>query len=148
MSNFEIFLIVMVCAVPILALFMVLPKKIKKDKKEQKANAQPVKTYEELKKEENIQEPLEIKTEKVVQNKVEVSDITDQDFKSYLSRRKNISKPNRINLPNDFKDRTMPYSRRRVKQDSKPKNVAEEIQNLSPKLKAILLSRALDRKDF
>ena len=47
MSKFEIILIVLACAVPIMALIFVAPKFKKKEKKKEAA---PIKTYEEMKK--------------------------------------------------------------------------------------------------
>ena len=150
MSNFEMFIIVMVCAVPVVALLFVLPKKAKKTKKEKtkKADAKPTKTYEEVKKEE---EKVETKNDVIVESKQVVSnDISTDDFKGYLNfKKKDISKPSRIELPGDFMDRTTPYiPRRRRRIEKKPQTIAEEINSLSPKLKAIVLSGVLDRKFF
>jgi hypothetical protein len=54
-----------------------------------------------------------------------------------------------MELPKDFIDRTMPYipRKRRIKND-KPKNLTEEIQNLSPELKALIIAGVLDPKNF
>ena len=146
MSNFEIFLIVMVCAVPFIALLMVLPKKIKKAKEKNKKSVD-IKTLEDLKKEEKKEEPVENKPE--VKKHVAKSEISTDDFKKYLQRRKPISKPSRMELPKDFVDRTIPYTprRRRIKND-RPNNLTEEIQNLSPELKALIIAGVLDPKNF
>lgn len=149
MSNFEIFLIVAFCAVPIIAIMFVLPKKLKKEKKQEKKE---VKTLEQLKKEEQPNQALEEKVEeKKVQPKfVPKSEVSTDDFKSYLEHRKNnITRPSRVELPKDFMDRTSPYiPRRRRRENKKPKTVAEEINSLSPKLKAMIIAGVLERKNF
>ena len=148
MSNFEVFIIVMVCVVPVLALLMVLPKiKIKFKKKEKKANVE-TKTYAEIKVEEKPIEPNVEEKPKEVKKPVLSSEISTEDFKSYFNRRKPTSKPSRLDLPADFKDRTMPYTPRRRMENKKPKSVAEEIQNLSPELKALIITGVLDKKDY
>lgn len=144
MSRMEIFLIVMLCAAPIIALLMVLPK-IKFQKKTKKVD-QPSKTYAELKAEENqdkkIEEPA---LEKQPNSNYEVS---NDDIGSYLEyKKKNLTKPKRIEFPEDFRDRTMPYMPRRRAKQEKPKNIAQEIKSLSPKLRGLIVSGALNRKD-
>lgn len=144
MSNFEIFLIVIVCAIPFVALMFVLPK-IKFKKKVKNIEPQPVKTYEEIKKEEQKQEPKE----KVQQTLFANRDITDDEFKGFInSRHKDISKPQKVDLPDDFLDRTMPYMPFSKKKKNKHKSVAEELRSLSPELKALIISGALDKKNF
>ncbi len=146
MLNFETFLIVMVCAVPFIALLMVLPKKIKKAKEKNKKPA-AIKTLEEIKKEERIIEPKEIEPEK--KEYIPKSEISTDEFKSYLQKRKPTSRPSRVELPKGFNDMTMPYiPRRRAKRDNKPKSLTEEIQNLSPELKALIIAGVLDPKNF
>ena len=150
MSNFEIFLIVCFCAVPLIAIVFVLPKKLKKGNKTEEKKE--VKTLEQLKKEEQPKQVTEEKFEekKVKPKFVPKSEVSTDDFKSYLDFKKNdISKPSRVELPKDFMDRTSPYiPRRRRRIDKKPKTVAEEINSLSPKLKAMLFSGVLERKNF
>lgn len=150
MSNFEIFLIVMACAVPFLALLFVLPKFKKKEKEKT-----PTKTYEDLKKEElKSEEKAETVEKPAVEKKSESifakNDFSSDDFRSYLNyKQKNITKPSRVELPQGFVDRTEPYiPRRRRREDSKPKTVAEEIRSLSPELKALIFTGALDKKNF
>lgn len=155
MSSFEIVLIVLACAVPCVALFFVLPKKLKGEKKSKKEKKSELKTYEELKKEETKEEPKTQEQSKVElekkkePSKVATTEISTDDFSSYLKRRKNPTKPSRIELPKDFLDRTSPYAhRRKQKEEQKPKNVAEEIRLLSPELKALLIAGVLDPKNF
>ncbi|MBQ9795684.1 MAG: hypothetical protein IJW36_01805 [Clostridia bacterium] len=146
MSNFEIALIVLACAVPVVALLFVLPKFKKKEKK---APA-PVKTLEEVKKEEKVETKTEPPKEKNVENVFTNNDFTSEDFKGYLNhKQKKLTKPARVDLPADFMDRTEPYiPRRRRRMEEKPKSVAEEIRSLSPELKALIFTGALDKKNF
>ncbi|MBQ8615783.1 MAG: hypothetical protein IJ415_04380 [Clostridia bacterium] len=145
MSNFEIVLIVLACAVPVVALLFVLPKF---KKKEQKAPV-PTKTYEEIKKEEQVEIKSGLPEEKKVQTFAN-NDFSPEDFKGYLNhKQKNITRPSRVNLPKDFMDRTEPYMpRRRRRMEEKPKSVADEIRSLSPELKALIIAGVLDKKDF
>lgn len=149
MSNFEILLIVLVCIVPVVSLLMVLPKiKLKFKKKEKKVQPE-TKTYAEIKAEDKANEPKIEEKPKEMKKFVSSGEISTDDFRSYLNKRKPTSKPSRLSLPADFKDRTMPYEpRRRRMVNKKPQSVAEEIQNLSPELKAMIIAGVLDKKDF
>lgn len=142
MSNFEIFLIVMLCATPIIALFFILPKKLKKEKKVEKTE---VKTLKEVKQEES--KPV-VEEKKIEPKKVASSEISTDDFKSYLNHRTPTSKPSRVELPKDFRDMSLPYRPRRREKKEKPKTIVEEIQSLSPELKALMITGVLDRKNF
>ena len=145
MSNFEVFLIIMACAVPFVAFLMVLPKiKIKLKKKDKKVTAE-TKSYAQIKAEEL---PKVEEKPKDVALRVSSNDLSADDFKSYLKKRKPTTRPSRMELPADFKDRTMPYMPRRRRFEKKPQSVAEEINNLSPELKAMLIAGVLDKKDF
>jgi len=151
MSKFEIFLIVMVCAIPFISLLLVLPKKLKKKSKKDKNANKSEKTYAEVKQEEKPKE----KTEDILQEDKPAhsqpsDDISNDEFKSFVNeRQKNMTKPKRLELPKDFKDMTMPYMpRRRRKIEEKPKTVAEEINSLSPTLKAMIIAGVLDKKSF
>jgi len=149
MSNFEIVLTVLACAVPLVALLFVLPKFKKKEKAKVET---PTKTYEEIKKEETPKEEtkLEEKKENKSLPKITNTEFDSNDFKSYLKRKQQTtSKPMRVDLPEDFEYKTMPYlPRRRRREDLKPKTVAEEIRSLSPELKALIFTGALDKKNF
>ena len=143
MSNFEIFLIIMLCATPFVALLFVLPKKLKKEKKAEKVET---KTLKELKQEETPKPMVEEK--KVESKKVASSEVSTDDFKNYLNHRPPTSKPSRVELPKDFRDMSLPYRPRRREKNEKPKTIIEEIQGLSPELKALMITGVLDRKNF
>ena len=149
MSKIEIILIVLACAVPLMALIFVAPKFKKKEKAKVEV---PTKTYEEIKKEESpkVEEKVEPVKEKKVAPKFTSTDFGPNDFRSYLNhKQQSTSKPTRVNLPAGFQDKTMPYMPRRGRaMRSKPKTVAEEIRMLSPELKALIFTGALDKKDF
>ena len=143
MSNFEIILIVLVCAVPIVAFLFVFPKFKKKEKKVEETT----KTLADLKQEEKKPEVIK---ETPVKKEVAKDDISSIDVQSYIDfKKKNLTKPKRVEMPKDFKDVTLPYMPRRTNgQNKKPQSVAEEIQNLSPELKVLIISGVLDPKSF
>lgn len=143
MSNFEIFLIVLAGAIPIIAILFVLPKVKKKEKKEPE---KPTKTLEEVKREEKKPEiPKQVITKKEDKS----SEISTADIQSYVDyKKKNITSPQKIQMPGDFKDVTMPYMPRRKPTKPKPKNVAEELRSLSPELKALIIAGVLDKKNY
>ena len=143
MSNFEIALIVCLCAIPFVSLVFVLPK-IKGKKEKKSKEAKPTQAYTEIKKEENKEakpEPLKIDSN---------NEVSSKDFKNFMtSRSKSMTKPSRVDLPDDFLDRTMPYSAiARSKRKKKTQTVAEELRSLSPQLKALIITGALDKKNF
>ena len=152
MSDFEISLIVLFCAVPFLSLLFVLPKKIKKkDKKTKVVEAKPAEA-----KPVEDEKPKEVKPEykplqETMQKKPtkQTSEIFDDDFENFIKNRPSTSRPSRVEMPKDFMSRTMPYiPNRRSSKVENPKNITEEIQNLSPELKALIIAGVLDPKNF
>ena len=149
MSNFEIVLIFLAGTIPIVTFLFVFKKFKKKEKKE----TTPTKTYEEMKKEEQEQnkpvEEVKVEEKKVEKSAFPNNDFTAEDFKGYLNhKQKHISKPSRVDLPKDFVDTTLPYSRRRRRMEEKTKSVAEEINSLSPELKVLIIAGVLDKKNY
>ena len=145
MSNFEIFLIVAMCLVPVVSLITFLPKKLKGLKKKN-PEKEKVKTLEELKQEEQPKEIKEVKKEANLN--ASSNEISTDDFKDYLKRRKPTSRPKRMELPPGFLDRTSPYARMNLRNNKKPQSVSEEFKSLSPKLKSLIISGVLAPKDF
>ena len=140
MSEFEIAVLVIACIVPLVSYIFVKPKRKKKEKKETS-----LKNDQEVKVEEKVVEP---KVQETKQK--EDIDLFDKEIQSYAEyKKKNISKPERIKTPVNFKDVTMPYipQRKRISK-TKPKNIVEEIHSLSPELKAMIFSGVLDKKNF
>ena len=146
MFNFEKLLIIAACAIPIIALSVFMFKRtVEKLKKPKNKKQEPVQPQAEVQKVE--EKPKEI--EPVVnKNKSVASEISTDDFKAYLNKRKEISKPKKLEHPQGFQDRTMQYMPTQRSRIRKHKSIAEEIQTLSPELKALILSGALDRRDF
>ena len=71
------------------------------------------------------------------------------DFKDYINfKRKQTRSPYRIQEPDDIftEEYLPPRLRRRHLQSSK--SVSEQIKELSPELKAMLLTGVLDKKDY
>ena len=86
-------------------------------------------------------------SEKAIEENVYSSD----DFKSYLNDKKQkISRPTkRENLPDfDFEDFDK-YKRRQSRHiQSTPKTIADQFNELSPEMRALIISGALDKKNY
>ena len=140
MSTVEIVLIVIACLIPVVSLIIILPKHLK-FAKSKPASATPTPA-----------EPIKTEQPKVVANKAPMQDYNTDEFKSYLNKRKEkLTKPVRNNnvasnlLPNEN------YFPRRITRASatqQPQTLIDEIRNLSPELKALIFSGALNRKDY
>ena len=143
MSKIEMVLIVGLCLAPIVALLFMLPKKFKKEKKA----APPTTEYkpEQSVVEEKPEEPKEVQTS-VFENK----GVSTDEFRGYLSEKKqNISAPKRISPPDDiFTEEYVPSRFRKKIKDKENKTIIEQIDDLSPELKALLLAGVLDKKDY
>lgn len=150
MLNFEMFMILAACSIPIGAILLFILKKCLKSIKKDKTKKQQ-KVESKIETKEIAESPKEVSPEQVKPEQIKhhtiASEISTDDFRSYLNKRKEISKPKRVELPEDFKDRSMPFMPPRPR-NRKPKSMAEEIQALSPELKALILSGALERRDF
>lgn len=139
MSRVEIVIIAIACLIPVISLIMVLPKHLKlKKSKPTPAPAEPV---------------APIKTEQPAEPAASVvEDYNTDEFKNYLNKRKEkLTKPVRNNnipknlLPNeDF----FPRRITRPVAAQQPKSLIDEIRDLSPELKALIFSGALNRKDY
>jgi len=74
---------------------------------------------------------------------------SSDDFKDYLSKRKINSVPTQLKTPEQ--DTTFSYSEfleRQRKEKEEPKTIKQQINSLSPELKAMLIAGVLDRKKF
>lgn len=146
MSKIEIGILIVLCLLPIITLVIVLPKKLKK-----KAPPPPTTEYkpdkpvveEEKPKPEKVEKPKTLGENKGLYN--------DDSFKGYLKDRKGNRTPPTFKEPN-FDDPFMnDVFRPNMQQTSKgneDKSLSEQINELSPELKAMLLSGILDRKNF
>lgn len=159
MTNVEISIIVIAILIPIVALVIFLPKKLRKDKSKVndiiKTESEPqapvdlkldgLPTIEESKAEDNIRESFNF------------TEVNENDFKDYLMEKKNnTDKPERKYPDFDggvfdddlFDDLTFGESRRKRKSSQDSKSIKEQINDLSPELKVLLLAGVLDKKDY
>ena len=141
MSSFEIFLIVSLCLAPFIALIFVLPKIKKKEKQAPPTTEYKPETSVEAKTPQHEVKPQEQQTKEVV---------SSNEFKDYLSfKRSSLSKPKFMDNPkNVFTEEYIPNRLRRPKQKQEPKTISEQIQDLSPELKVMMLSGVFNKKDF
>ena len=145
MSNIEIALVVVSCLIPLVALIIIFPKL----KKKKNAN---IPKLEENSIETKPNEPNQEKKESPKQVGLnDESTYTSDDFKSYLQDKKQkITRPKRKEeLPDfNFEDYDQFKSHQRETKSSAPKSVAEEIDDLSPEIKALIIAGVLDKKDY
>ena len=151
MSKVEMALIIIAVAIPLLSILFVLPKRKKKEKV-----APQVKQYV---KEEVVEPPKPVEqpapVPKVEEKPKKINPIfedNDADFKAYLDlKRKRMSSPERKEMPSGVRGplgEYIPARLRNQQKSSSDKSVAEQIQELSPELKALMLSGILDKKYF
>ena len=151
MSRMEMAMIIILCLTPIIALVILLPKKLKFHKK-------PKKIKESAEKKEGQQ--LESETPPVEQNviKPEISDtpyVMDSDLDSIrdFAKNKKTTKPTR-KTPDLSKLSPHPeFSFRRennfrTERQPEQKSIKEQFDELSPEMKALIMSGAFDRKDY
>jgi hypothetical protein len=155
MFDLESFLFWGLCLAPVVALVFVLPwkkiftKKVKQPKvKEQKSapveEKKPIPT-------ETDQPKEQLFTPRRIERKNEFKHVGafDKEFDDYLNLRKNnMSMPERKELPEGFEDKSFPFTSSSRRNQKEEKTIVEEIETLSPELKALIISGALDRKDF
>lgn len=173
MSQMERILTWCLCLAPVVALVLVFPwKKLfngtlfkKKEKTPKPAKEERVKEKK-TKKTEIITKPIvehetesvqEVAEENVEEEASEDKPVANREFAEFLqARRRRVAPPPRrfeenrdfTRFPNPFnndEDSDMPNFRRQQKQE---KTVAEELETISPELKALIISGALDRKNF
>ena len=147
----EMAMIIILCLTPIIALVILLPKKLKFHKK-------PKKIKESAEKKEEQQ--LESETPPVEQNEIkpEISDapyVMDSDLDSIrdFAKNKKTTKPTR-KTPDLSKLSPHPeFSFRRennfrTENQTEQKSIKEQFDELSPEMKALIMSGAFDRKDY
>lgn len=147
MSWVEINLIICASLIPIIALFMVLPKiKAKKPKSEPQKQETPAEQKQEQK---PADQPKEEKPTdgKKIQPVFESSEYSADDFKDYLKERnKNITAPTAKQMPKDFKDLTLGLDDF-VKSRQKPQaDLFDELNKMSPEMQAIVFAGLFDTK--
>lgn len=147
MSTFEIILLIGACASPILALLFVISKK-KKENKEKSPKTNEI-TKEVDKKLESKQIKDE-QTKEKEQFKLNNQDFSKSELMNYAkTKSKSFTSPVRKHLPPEFEDLSREYAPRREKiKKQEDKSISEQIQDLSPELKALLVAGVLDKKDY
>ncbi len=140
MTKMEIIIIACGCLIPMVSLVMIFPKLLKrkvKAKKSEPPATQEVQRpapekVEPIKKEHNESRPIERKA------------YSKQDLENYINYKKSrMSHPN-MKAPPEFHD-LPPIA---PVQETVGNSIIEEFNSLSPELKALILSGALDKKDF
>lgn len=159
MSRIEIGIIFIICALPIIALALILPKKLfsKKNGKTKTEQAKIVEKPAPIK-EEPKQEEVKAETKPKQKEEKQNEDITDlyqeDDFKAYLKDRAEKhpapkAKDGDLSSSGRFDpDLFRPVGITPPPKPKTNKTMAEEIEELSPELKALLLSGALQPKYF
>ena len=145
MSKIEIFLTVCAIIAPIVAFVAIFPKGIKFKKKPKPE----VKTAEEANETFNyIQEQPQ---EEIVEEKegdfkdLEVPNFSSDDFKDYLNKRPKTHGPMRRFTEDDL---IPPFEGFERKKEKEEKTITDQINDLTPELKAMLIAGVLDRKNF
>ena len=144
MSWVEICLIVCAVLVPVVALFMVLPKikgkKAKTEQTKQEKVAEKVEPKEQTKEEKP-------KEGKINQPIFESSQYSADDFKDYLKERnKNIETPKLQQQPKDFKDMSLGLDEYMKLKQMQKQDFLDEINKMSPEMQAIVFAGLLDKK--
>lgn len=142
MTLVEKIMVILACLMPVIALIIFLPKVIKaKQKKGKQLPTQPYVVES---------QPVESKPQIVQPEKPKLSSHAHAnefaDYAANKSRRMARPKANFPPPPNfaDFES----FRQRPMSAQKPQKTIRDEINSLSPELKALILSGALDRKDF
>ena len=151
MSGMEIALIVAAVAVPIVTLFLVLPKK-KKEAKEESAEKLAEKSkdnvvVEKAEKVESKSKP-ELKDDaNTVKPIFDSVDYKAEDFKDYLKEKsKTTSRPKRKVMGNNFKDLSTGLENYMQKPTQSKKTLADELCFSSTEMQAVIFAGLLDKK--
>ncbi len=156
MTNVEISIIVMAILIPIGALVIFLPKHRKKDKSAVKSSKDSKPTNTDVAPVESKPDTVEIKYQDNVREQFNFTEVSTDDFKDYLTEKaKHTERPVRKMPDFDggmfdddlFDDMTFGSSRRR-RQKPENKTVAQQIKELSPELKVLMIAGVLDKKDY
>ena len=128
---------------PVVSLLFILPKlKLKKNTKQ----APPTTEY---KPEQPIDKKEAPKLDKTIVNKSNQEVIKTSEFQDYLSyKKKNLSQPIKLKEPDIFTDDYIPSRLRRKQAKQEDKTISEQIHDLSPELKVMMLSGVFNKKDF
>ena len=141
MGTFEILLIVGVVLAPIVAMLVILPKRV--NKKEEKAIE--TKPYVMAEKEEK--QETEVPKEEPV-NLVKPNPINNdlQSYRDYL-KKKETSQPKKLELNGNFNNLTEDYKAFMERMNKKPEKNKYDVSELSEEMQALLILGILDRKE-
>lgn len=143
MSKLEIAILICVCLLPIVALALVLPKSLKKKKKTPPPTSEYHPEDEKLKPEET--QPQTPPVESPIVKDIPKPVTQESEFKDYLKNRRPRGNPSPFMPPRPpFLDDDFFPSNAQAKQNSS--EVVDDVDKLSPRLKTLLISGALDTK--
>ena len=147
MKWMEIALIVAAALVPIVTLFMVLPKKKQQDKSAEKPADKPV----EKTKDDVTEKPAQkVETKSNKNDSKPMFDNVDykaEDFRSYLKEKsKTTSAPKRKVLDKGFNSITQSWDDFMKTPTAPQKTLADDICCLSPEIQAMIFAGLLDKK--
>lgn len=151
---FEKFLLISITIVPFVALLLILPSIIRK-KREQFKEIKPIETETQKVESEKVQEtPIVAEAPKVVEQPKKKNDFSfdndfsSDDFKDFIKSKKDKVSSPKFKFPKEEHLLDPIEHFRRPRPNKEPKTLTEEFQSLSPRMKALIMSGAFDRKDF
>ncbi|MBR6778651.1 MAG: hypothetical protein IKM43_00645 [Clostridia bacterium] len=143
MSKIEIAIVILAVLMPLLALFFVVPKRKKKDK-QPKVVKLPESEMPKMEQEKPFVPEKQEKPSRVI----DTPNFNPDEFKEYFAKRKSkYSAPHMIydDVP-DMTESLFDFNKRNNKKEKK--TIQEQLQDLSPELKAMIIAGVLDKKDF
>lgn len=163
MTNVEKIVVIAICLIPIIAICLVLPKKFFKKNKKIKT-----KQTSETKTDSQVQTKVDETANKEEKKKSRILDrsYTTDEFKDYLktskdtrqikptysSKREQIEKSHeeklRKMMMEDQEFEKMRKQKKETEINKEEKTINEQIDELTPELKALLLTGILEKKDF
>lgn len=146
MSRVELIMLICLVSIPIIALVIILPKKIQFHKKNKPTKA----------KEDKVEKPPEPKQveqptiEEEYHSDYKTDDNDLNSIRSYVSEKKKTTSPVRKNPTNDvpFGDYISPRRSFTNRSSAQGLSVREQFDALSPEMKALILAGAFYKKDY
>ena len=146
MSRIELTMVICLILIPIIALVIVLPKKIHFKKKEKQPKQREFKADNSPK----LEKTEQPKAEQVYQSEYKSDDIDLGNIRSYVTEKKKTNPPVRKNPITDLDFGEYMPLRREVstKTQKQDLTIREQFDALTPEMKALILSGAFDKKDY
>lgn len=146
MSRIELTMVICLILIPIIALVIILPKKIhfKKKEKQPKQSTPKIDNPPEF---EKVEQP---KAEQVYQSEYKSDDNDLNSIRSYVTEKKKTTPPVRKNPTDDmtFGEYMSLKREASAKAQKQELTIKEQFDALSPEMKAIILAGAFDKKDY